>query len=125
MDKQDFKKRVFIEDIHKHLGQEVIIAGWLYNKRSGGKIHFLLVRDGTNVIQCVMVKGEVPEELFASYEKLGFESSLLVKGKVSEDKRSPLGFELQVSDLLLLQSPPEEYPISTVSRWKSPSGIPG
>ncbi|OGB60261.1 MAG: asparagine--tRNA ligase [Caldithrix sp. RBG_13_44_9] len=112
MEKQDFKKRVYIEDLHKHLGQEVIIAGWLYNKRSSGKIHFLLVRDGTNIIQCVAAKGEVPEVVFTLYEKLAFESSMLIKGKVTEDKRSPLGFELQVSDLLVLQVPPEEYPIT-------------
>jgi asparaginyl-tRNA synthetase len=112
MEKQDFKKRVYIEDLHKHMGLEVIIAGWLYNKRSNGKIHFLLVRDGTNIIQCVAAKGEVPEEVFTLYEKLAFESSMLIKGRVTEDKRAPLGIEIQVSDLLVLQAPPEEYPIS-------------
>jgi asparaginyl-tRNA synthetase len=112
MEKQDFKKRVYIEDLLKYLGQEVVIAGWLYNKRSSGKIHFLLVRDGTNIIQCVVVKGEVSDDIFSLYEKISFESSILLKGKVTEDKRSPLGYELQVSDLLLLQTPPEEYPIT-------------
>ena len=108
----DFKKRVYIEDLHQQVGKEVIIAGWLYNKRSSGKIHFLLVRDGTEVIQCVVVKGQVPDEIFSLYEQLGSETSLLVKGQVSEDKRSPLGFELQVNDIFILQIPAKEYPIS-------------
>ena len=112
MDFKDFKKRVYIEDIHLHVGEEVIIAGWLYNKRSSGKIHFLLVRDGSEVIQCVVVKGQVPDEVFSLYEQLGAETSLLVKGQVSEDKRSPLGFELQVNDILTIHIPAKEYPIS-------------
>jgi asparaginyl-tRNA synthetase len=112
MDSNEFKKRIYIEDIHQHVGEEVIIAGWLYNKRSSGKIHFLIVRDGTEVIQCVVVKNQVPDEVFMQYEQLGAETSLLVKGKVSEDKRSPIGFELQVSDILVLQIPEKEYPIS-------------
>lgn len=112
MIKEDYKKRVYIEDVHKYVNQEVIIAGWLYNKRSSGKIHFLLVRDGTNIIQCVVVKSEVSDELFSLYEKMNFEASLLIKGKVTEDKRSPLGYEIQVNDLLIIQSPTEEYPIS-------------
>lgn len=112
MIKEDYKKRVYIEDVHKYINQEVIIAGWLYNKRSSGKIHFLLVRDGTNIIQCVVVKSQVSDELFSLYEKINFEASLLIKGKVIEDKRSPLGYEIQVNDLLIMQSPAEEYPIS-------------
>ena len=112
MEKTDYKKRVYIEDIHQHVDEEVIIAGWLYNKRSSGKIQFLLVRDGSEIIQCVVVNGEVSEDVFGLYDKMGLESSLLVKGKVHEDKRSPLGYELLVSDILLLQSPEQEYPIS-------------
>lgn len=112
MDKKDFKKRLYIEDLHQQVGQEVIVAGWLYKKRSSGKIHFLVVRDGTEVIQCVVVKGQVSDEVFSLYEQLAPETSLLVKGKVSEDKRSPLGFELQVSDILIYQIPAKEYPIS-------------
>ena len=112
MDFNDFKERIYIEDIHLHVGEEVIIAGWLYNKRSSGKIHFLLVRDGSEVIQCVVVKGQVADEVFSLYEQLGAETSLLVKGQVSEDKRSPLGFELQVNDILTIHIPAKEYPIS-------------
>jgi asparaginyl-tRNA synthetase len=111
LNKIDYKKKVDIRDIAKHLGQEVIIAGWLYNMRSSGKIKFLLVRDGSNTIQCVMVQNEVSEKVFTSADSIGIESSLLVKGLVKEDKRSPLGFELQVSDVLVLQAV-EDYPIT-------------
>lgn len=112
LDKKAYKDRVYIEDIATYLGKEVVIAGWLYNKRSSGKIQFLLVRDGTEIIQCVVVKDEVSDDVFGLYEKMGFETSILVKGIVSEDKRSPFGFELQVSDIFVLQFPKQEYPIS-------------
>ncbi len=112
LDKYSYKEKVYIDDVHQHVGEEVVIAGWLYNKRSSGKIHFLLVRDGTNIIQCVVVESQVSEEVFNLYETLGFESSILVKGTVNEDKRSPIGFEIQVSDILVLQAPATEYPIT-------------
>jgi len=111
LDILDYKKRVYIKDIHNHIGEEVIIAGWLYNKRSSGKIHFLLVRDGTNIIQCVVVEGDVSPEIFGLSSQLTQESSLLVKGMVKEDKRSPLGYEISVTDMKVLQVA-EEYPIS-------------
>lgn len=110
LDAQAYKNRIYVEEIHQHVGQEVILAGWLYNKRSSGKIHFLLVRDGTNTIQCVVVQGEVSQEVFDAYNDLTLESSLLIKGIVKEDKRSPIGYELQVTDLRIIQIA-EEYPI--------------
>lgn len=112
LENSDFKKKVYIEDIHQYVEKEVVLAGWLYNKRSSGKIRFLLLRDGTDVIQCVVVKGEVPDEIFNLYEEIGFETSMLVKGIVREDKRAPIGFELQVTDFKMIQIPRQEYPIS-------------
>ncbi len=111
LDKSAYKQRIYIEDIHKHVGEEAIVAGWLYNKRSSGKIQFLLVRDGTNIIQCVVVKNEVEEEVFNQYDKMGQESAIVVKGLVKEDKRSPLGYELQVTDIANVD-PAVEYPIT-------------
>ncbi len=111
LEKNAYKNRIYIEDIHQYVGQEVIIAGWLYNKRSSGKIQFLLVRDGTNIIQCVVVKSEVSDEVFQLYDSLGLESSLIVKGIVREDKRSPIGYELQVTDILPVAKS-QDYPIS-------------
>lgn len=101
----------YIQDIHKHVGKEVTLKGWLYNSRSSGKLHFLQVRDGTGIIQCVMFQKEVPPEIFKLGDGITQESSLVVTGTVREDKRSPLGFELGVKDLKVLQLA-KDYPIS-------------
>ena len=101
----------YIEDIGKYAGREVTLKGWLYNKRSSGKIHFLLLRDGTGIIQSVMSKGEVSDEVFESYDKLTQESSLEIKGKVREDKRAPGGYELTLTDVKIIQIA-QDYPIT-------------
>jgi asparaginyl-tRNA synthetase len=104
-------KRIYIEDIAAHEGQTVILQGWLYNKRSSGKLHFLQLRDGTNTIQCVVFKGDVSPEVFEAADKVTQESSIQVTGVVKEDKRSPLGFELGVTDFKVLGEA-VDYPIS-------------
>ncbi|MCD6377192.1 MAG: asparagine--tRNA ligase [Caldisericaceae bacterium] len=91
--------------------QEVTIKGWLYNKRSSGKIRFLLVRDGSAIIQCVVVKNEVSDDVFEKTDLLTQESSLIVTGKLVADKRSPLGYEMHVTDLEIVQIA-QEYPIT-------------
>lgn len=102
---------VYISEIGKHLGQEVTLKGWLYNKRSSGKIHFLQIRDGSGVIQGVMVKSEVGDVIFELGDKVTQESSIIVKGLVKEDKRSPSGFELGVTGLEIVQLT-QDYPIT-------------
>src|SRR5947199_6938332 len=87
---------VYIEDIGKHEGQEVTIKGWLHNRRSSGKIHFLIVRDGTGFIQGVMSKAAVGEELFKQADHLSQETSIIVTGTVRADKRAPSGYEIDV-----------------------------
>src|SRR6202166_3629426 len=101
---------VYIEDVGRYDGQTVTLKGWLYGKRSSGKLHFLQVRDGTGMIQCVVSKKDVPEAVFAAAEKAPQEASVEVRGKVAKDPRSPLGFELHVSDLRVLQGE-TGYPI--------------
>jgi asparaginyl-tRNA synthetase len=103
--------RIDIEDVADYAGQEVTLHGWLYNKRSSGKLHFLLVRDGSAVLQCVVAKNEVPPEQFALADHLTQESSLTVTGMVRADPRAPLGYELSVRDLQVvhLAAP---YPIT-------------
>jgi asparaginyl-tRNA synthetase len=96
-------KHVYIHDIAAHDGQEVLLRGWLYARRSSGKLHFLQVRDGTGTIQCVVSKKDVPEEAFAAADKAHQEASVEIRGKVAKDPRSPLGYELQVKDLKVLQ----------------------
>ena len=105
------KDRVYVSDISKHADQEVKIKGWLYNKRSSGKLWFLQVRDGSGIIQAVVFKGDVSEEIFQRCEEVTQESSIVVTGKVSEDKRAPSGYELQMKDIQIVHLA-EEYPIS-------------
>ncbi len=98
-------------DLDQFEGQLVTLEGWLYNRRSSGKIHFLQLRDGTATLQCVMVKKEVDPDAFADASKLPQESSIRVTGVVKRDERSPLGFELGVKALDVV-SKADEYPIS-------------
>jgi asparaginyl-tRNA synthetase len=90
------KPWVTISQVHEHVDAEVTLKGWLANRRSSGKIHFLQVRDGTGTIQCVMEKKVVGDAPFAAADTLPLESSLIVTGKVRADPRSPIGFELSV-----------------------------
>lgn len=100
-----------IHRIGTYVGQTVTLRGWLYNKRSSGKIQFLQVRDGTGVIQCVSVRNEVGEDVFARGASLTQESSLEVTGTVRQDDRAQGGFELTVTDINPV-GPSEEYPIT-------------
>lgn len=103
--------RVFIEAIGEHVGEEVTLKGWLYNKRHKGKLYFLLVRDGTETIQCVAYRPDVGDEVFARCDEVTQESAVEVRGTVKEDARSPLGYELSVKDVRILQLA-RDYPIT-------------
>jgi asparaginyl-tRNA synthetase len=103
--------RVYINEIGTHVGEEVTLRGWLYNKRHTGKLYFLLVRDGTETIQCVAYRPDVGEEVFARCDEVTQESSVEVTGTVKEDARSPLGYELGVRDLKIHQLA-HDYPIT-------------
>src|SRR5947199_135923 len=100
-----------VEGIGAHAGRTVTLHGWLAGRRSSGKLHFLQVRDGTGTIQCVMAKAEVPAEVFALADHLPQESSLVVTGTVRADARSPIGYELGVSDLQVVHQS-ADYPIT-------------
>jgi asparaginyl-tRNA synthetase len=102
---------VYIADIAKHEGAEVTLHGWMYNRRSSGKLHFLQVRDGTGTIQCVVFKGNVTPEVFHEADHLPQETSLSVTGTVKKDARSPIGFELDVKDLRVFARPAREFPL--------------
>ncbi|MCX7761764.1 MAG: asparagine--tRNA ligase [Candidatus Kryptonium sp.] len=102
---------VYIENLSDYVGKEVKIYGWVYNKRSSGKIRFVLVRDGTGILQCVMTKGETPDEVFDKYDILTQESSLIVSGVVNEDKRAPGGYELHIKDIQIIHIS-QDYPIT-------------
>ncbi len=111
MKKSDEFEHVYVKDLSRHVGDVVTVKGWLYNKRTSGKIRFLLVRDGTGTVQCVLVKGNTGDEAFKSYDSISQESSLLVSGMVREDKRAPGGYELELTDVSVVQVS-EDYPIS-------------
>jgi asparaginyl-tRNA synthetase len=70
--------RTYIEDLATHVGSEVTLSGWLYNKRSSGKIKFPVMRDGTGIVQGVMVRGTVSDEVFARFDQLTQESSFTI-----------------------------------------------
>ena len=79
----------YINELSRHVGEEVTLRGWLYNRRSSGKIHFLLLRDGTGICQCVASLADIGTEAFALADHLGQESSLEVTGIVRADRRAP------------------------------------
>jgi asparaginyl-tRNA synthetase len=103
-----------IREIGRHEGQMVTVQGWLYNLRESGKLLFPIFRDGSGIIQGVVAKNAVTPELFDTIKNLTLESSVVVAGKVRADKRAPGGYELDVSDLHVVQKVPESdpYPIS-------------
>ncbi len=88
---------VYIEDLKRHVGQEVTLRGWLRGRRSSGKVHFLMVRDGTGVCQCVASMADLGAEAFVAADHLGHETSLEVSGTVREDRRAPGGVELSLT----------------------------
>jgi asparaginyl-tRNA synthetase len=103
---------VYVQDLGQHVGQEVELAGWVYAKRSSGKLIFLEVRDGTGVANCVLFKPEVDPELFESSKHLAQEASVRVTGKVRAHERRPGEFEVALSAVQLIAQPVQEYPIS-------------
>lgn len=100
-----------IRNLKDHVGEDVTVRGWLYNKRKGGKVRFLLVRDGTGIVQCIVSKAEVEDESFELADTLTQESSLKVTGTVREDKRSPGGYEIAVKEIVPVQIA-DQYPIT-------------
>src|SRR6201982_516258 len=103
-----------IAEIGKHEGQPVTVRGWLYNLRESGKLLFPQFRDGSGVIQGVVPKNAVPPEVFDAIKGLTQESSVIVEGKVRADQRAPGGYELDVSNVEVVQrvSESDPYPIT-------------
>jgi asparaginyl-tRNA synthetase len=106
-----YKTYHYIENLSQYVGQEVTLRGWVYHRTGKGKLQFIQLRDGTGVVQCVVFKGNVSEEVFSLAKDLTQESSVIIKGSVREDPRSPSGFEIDVSDIKLVQLT-KDYPIT-------------
>ena len=103
-----------ISQLGSHEGQSVTIRGWLYNLRESGKLLFPIIRDGSGLVQGVVVKSKVAPELWNALKGLTQESALIVSGQVRADKRAPGGYELEVETAEVVQRVPEgdPYPIT-------------
>mgnify|MGYP000604456601 CR=1 FL=1 len=100
-----------VENALRHAGQDVEVRGWLYPKRSSGKIHFLLIRDGTGILQAVLAREEASPAVFEAAGELTQESSIIVRGRLREDRRAPGGVELSLRELTVVQRA-HDYPIT-------------
>ena len=105
---------VYIENIAQHEAQSVTLRGWLHNRRSSGKIHFLTLRDGTGFIQAIISKTGVGPDTFKRADHLGQETSLILQGTVRKDSRAPGGFEIDVTELEIVGES-KDYPITPKS----------
>lgn len=105
------KPDVYIKDLKDHVGETVTLKGWLYNKRTSGKLAFLIMRDGSGMAQCVVFKGNVSEEEFELAKSLSQESSFEITGSVKEEPRSVGGYEMDVQTVKLITAS-GEYPIT-------------
>ena len=103
--------QTYISDIAKSLGETITIKGWLYNKRSSGKLAFLEIRDGSSIIQGVASRKDVSEETWENCEKVTQESSIIVTGVAREHPKKPGVYELDVSNLEIFQLA-QDYPIT-------------
>lgn len=102
---------VRIADLSQHVGTSVTIQGWVTHLRSSGKVAFVVVRDGSGVLQTVLVKSQVPAEVWERFAVLTQETSVSLTGEVKADARQPGGHELGLSDLVIIGASPSDYPI--------------
>ena len=105
-------KTVTIKDLKNHENEEVKINGWVYNRRSIGKVWFLILRDGTGLLQCVVVDGESDSESFHLEQNLNQEDSVSINGIVKKEPRAVGGYELGVKSISVVNHTSNEYPIS-------------
>jgi len=103
---------VIIKNLGEYSGKEVKINGWVYNTRSVGKIWFLILRDGSGLLQCVVVNGECDPESFNLEQDLNQEDSVTITGLVKKEPRAVGGFELSVKTITIVNHTTNEYPIS-------------
>ena len=103
-----------IAQLKDNVGQQVTLAGWLYQSRSSGKIQFLIIRDGTGLCQCIAEYGKLSDELFTQLKHLGAESALKITGMVRAESRSVGGYELAVTAAEIV-SQSHDYPITPKS----------
>lgn len=104
-----------IQSISTHVGEEVAVQGWVYNRTDKGKLCFLLIRDGTGFIQCVAFRGDLSEQLFDTILHLPQETSVSLTGVVRQDARAPGipgGYEIGIRTLEVIQAAAPDYPMA-------------
>jgi len=101
-----------IAHLSEHVGETVTLRGWLYNRRSSKKLHFLQLRDGSGIVQCIATLAHFGEERFPEIGAIGYESSVMITGSVRADERAPGGFEVEAQEVEVVAATTEEYPIS-------------
>ncbi|MEJ5245906.1 MAG: asparagine--tRNA ligase [Bacteroidota bacterium] len=106
-----YKSYKNIEKLKDYVGETITLNGWVHNKTEKGKLVFIMLRDGTGFVQCVVFKGNVSEEIFENAKRLTQESSISLTGSVREDNRAPGGFEIDVTDLKIYHLA-KDYPIT-------------
>lgn len=104
-------KKIYIDELENYIGKEIELSGWVTHKRSSGKIRFIVMRDGTGICQCVLVKNNLTDEVFAKFDELTQESAFTVFGLVKKEERAPGGYEIEVKDLNII-SLAKDYPIT-------------
>ena len=105
-------KTVTIDKLSNYEGKDVELKGWVYNTRNVGKIWFVIFRDGTGLLQGVVVKGEATDESFALENDLNQEDSVIITGTVRKEPRSIGGFELGIKEIKVVKHVTDEFPIS-------------
>lgn len=104
-------KKTYIEDLKKFVGEKVTLEGWVYNTRSSGSIQFILIRDGTGIVQIVADKSSLSPAAFEEVKRLTQETSLRVKGSVRQEPRAPGSVELELDEIKIIH-PASDYPIT-------------
>ena len=90
-------KKILIKNVKSFINEDVRLDGWVYNKRSSGKIGFLMLRDGTGILQGIFFKPEIGELLFNEFKTLTQESSVSVEGKITSNEKAEGGCEIHIS----------------------------
>jgi asparaginyl-tRNA synthetase len=100
-----------IAELHDHVGKTATVRGWVTHVRSSGKVAFAVIRDGTGILQAVLVKSQVTPEVWAAFGELTTESSVSVTGEVKSEPRAPGGYEIGATNLSIIGPSPIDYPI--------------
>jgi len=100
-----------ISELNNDIGKEVEIRGWAHRVRSSNAVMFVVMRDVSGIIQCVITKEEIAKEKWEECSKITVESSLIIKGIVKKEEKAPMGIELSVKDFELIATS-ESFPIS-------------